>query len=220
MSWEKLLAPLRVRIANLVSRGLVSLVNDETKLQELQLALLDEETREAVERFQQYGFTSVPQKGAEAVVLFVGGRRDHGLVLAVDDRRYRLKGLEGGEVALYTDEGDSIVLRRGGTVEVTAATKVVVAAPLVELAGNTEAAMKGTSYRTAESTMNGTLGGQLTALGAALTTAGTDPTLSALASTAASSLSTAGTAAAAAGAAVTAFEGGAAGFLSTQVKLA
>lgn len=108
----------------MVSRAVVKLVNDGTKLQALQLALLDGETRDQVERFQQYGFTSVPQQGAEGVVLFIGGDRAHGVVVAVDDRRYRLKGLQNGEVAVYTDQGDSIVLKRGGVIEFNASSSI------------------------------------------------------------------------------------------------
>ena len=51
-------------------------------------------------------------------MLFVGGRRDHGLVLAVDDRRHRKRDLQPGEVALYTDAGQSLLLKADGTIEV------------------------------------------------------------------------------------------------------
>jgi phage baseplate assembly protein V len=216
---NKLIAPLRTRIANLVSRAVVSLVDDSKKMQLLQLGVLTDESRDDVERFQNYGFTSVPLEGAEAVVVFVGGRRDHGLAIAVEDRRYRLRNLESGEVAVYTDQGDSIVIRRGGTVEVTAATKVVVDSPLVELAGNVQAAVKGTAWAAARATMNSTLSAQLTAAGVALNTAGVDPVLVALAPTAAGGLVTAATALTAAGAAPTTFEAGAANYLSTKVKV-
>lgn len=110
---NKLLRPVRLGLLNLVSRAVVSLADDAPKLQVLQLQLLDSETRDGAERFQEYGFTSVPFASAEAVVLSVGGRRDHLLVVAVDDRRYRLRDLQPGEVALYTDEGDRVHLRRG-----------------------------------------------------------------------------------------------------------
>lgn len=115
----RLLRPLATRLANVVARAVVSLVDDSKQVQEAQISVLDGETRE-VERFQNYGFTSVPLPGSEAVVVFVGGRRDHGLAIVVDDRRYRIKNLESGEVAVYTDEGDSIVIRRGGTIELNA----------------------------------------------------------------------------------------------------
>jgi phage baseplate assembly protein V len=68
--------------------------------------------------------------------LFVDGRRDNGFILAVDDRRYRLTGLDDGEVAIYTDQGDSIVIRRGGTIEINAATEVQVTSPLATFSGN------------------------------------------------------------------------------------
>jgi phage baseplate assembly protein V len=146
----RLLQPIRTRLDNMVARAVVQLVNDGTKLQVVQLSILDGETREGCERFQSYGLTSVPLDGAEAVVLFAGGRRDHGLVIAVDDRRYRLKGMQGGEVALYTDEGDRIHFKRGGTIEVKAATKVIVDAPMTELAQPAaDAALKGTAFGTA-----------------------------------------------------------------------
>lgn len=110
---NRMLAPLRTRVANLVARAVVKLVDDAVRMQKLQLQVLADETRDGCERVQQYGFTSVPLEGAEAVVLFVGGRRDHGLVVAVDDRRHRKKDMAPGEVALYTDEGAAVYLKRG-----------------------------------------------------------------------------------------------------------
>lgn len=132
---QRALAPLRQRLALMVGRAVVVLVNDGLKLQGLQISLLADEVREDVERFQEYGFTSHPLPGAEAVAAAVSGSRDHLVVLAVDDRRYRIKGLAAGEVAIYTDEGDQVVLRRGGTIEVKAATKLQVTAPAVTMSG-------------------------------------------------------------------------------------
>lgn len=117
---NRLTAPLRRAIANMVARAVVQLVADAPKLQELQVSLLTEETRERCERFQQYGLTSVPLAGAEAVVLFVGGLRDHPLVTNVDDRRYRKTGLLGGEVALYNHEGTYVLLKIGNVIEANA----------------------------------------------------------------------------------------------------
>ncbi len=134
-SVARALKPLSNRLALMVSRAVVLLVNDGLKLQGLQVSLLADEVRDDVEHFQNYGFTSHPHPGAEAIAVSVQGSRDHVVVLAVEDRRYRLKGLQAGEVALYTDEGDQVVLRRGGIIEVKAATKLLVTAPLVEMTG-------------------------------------------------------------------------------------
>lgn len=115
---NRMLAPLKTRIANMVARAVVQLVDDAGGIQMMQLGVLEGETRADIERMQEYGFTSVPEDGAEATVLFVGGRRDHGLVVAVDDRRYRLKGLEKGEVALYHKDGGRVHFKADGSIEV------------------------------------------------------------------------------------------------------
>ncbi|MNP68014.1 Bacteriophage Mu Gp45 protein [compost metagenome] len=60
------------------------------------------------------------------------GDRSHGVVLVVSDRRFRLQGLEPGEVALYTDEGDFLHFKRGRVIEVTTATFKVSAETAVE----------------------------------------------------------------------------------------
>jgi phage gp45-like len=138
-SVERMLRPVSVRVANLVARAVVKLVDDSTKVQLLQLGVLSDETRDGIERFQNYGFTSVPVDGSEAVVLFVGGRRDHGVALAVDDRRYRLRNLESGAVAVYNRAGSSIVMRDNGDVEITSASGVVTVAGDVEVTGDVTA---------------------------------------------------------------------------------
>jgi phage baseplate assembly protein V len=120
MGIERLLLPLQRRIMLMVSRVVIAAVNDSLKLQAVKMSLLDGEVADTVERFQQYGLTSNPKTGAEGIAVFVGGNRDHGVVIAVDDRRYRLKNLAEGEVAIYTDEGDKIHLKRGRKIEITA----------------------------------------------------------------------------------------------------
>lgn len=121
----------RVRLG--FSRGVVRIISDGGGLQLIQASLMANETRSNLERLQEYGFTSVPLPGAEAAVIFVGGNRDHGLVIAVDDRRYRLKPLEGGEVALYTDEGDYVKLGRGREIEVNTQVCRIIATDMVRM---------------------------------------------------------------------------------------
>ena len=85
------------------------------------------------ELFQHYGFTSNPLSGAMMVVLPVGGRTAHGIVIATEHGQYRLKNLASGEVALYTDEGDSIVLNRGRVMNMTTQTLNINAAQAVNI---------------------------------------------------------------------------------------
>jgi len=127
---QRTTGPIWRRLRLLISRGVVSLVNDSLKLQEVQVSLLGGEPAWA-ERFQQYGYTSHPLAGAEAIVASVSGARAHLVALSVDDRRYRPKNLKPGEVCLYTDEGDEIRFKRGRVISVTAGAEVEVNAPLV-----------------------------------------------------------------------------------------
>ncbi len=146
------LARVANRLRMLVARGVVRLVNDAGGIQIVQVSALKGETRAELERFQNYGFSSVPFAGAEAVVLFVGGDRAHGLVLAIDDRRYRIQSLSPGEVAIYSDEGDEIVLKRGNRIEVTSGGEVHVnAATKIRIDCAAALELEGTSV-----TVNGT----------------------------------------------------------------
>lgn len=137
-SMRRLLEPLKRRVALIVARAIVRLSNDDTLLQSLQVECLQGEVQDSVERVQEYGFTSRPQDGAEAVVVFPNGNRGHGLVIAVDDRRYRIKGLQKGEVAIYTDQGDNITLKRDGNIEVVSSTRVLVQTPTMRIEGDLE----------------------------------------------------------------------------------
>jgi len=114
-TWQRLMGPVWRRIRLLVSRGVLKLVDDSLKLQSVQVTLLGDQPAYA-ERFQQYGFTSHPHPGAEAIVAAVGGARAHLVALSVDDRRYRLKALAKGEVAIYDDQGQRVHLTRAGIV--------------------------------------------------------------------------------------------------------
>lgn len=130
-----ILRPVHRRMVLAIGRAIVRLVDDAAKVQKAQVTVLAGETK-AVERFQQYGFTSVPLAGMEGIVVFPGAAREHGVMVAIGDRMFRLKGLQPGEVALYTDEGDRIVLKRGREIEIVAGTKVRVETPRLEVTGD------------------------------------------------------------------------------------
>lgn len=95
------------------------------------------------ELFQQYGLASSPLPESEGILLFIGGV-DNAIVIATEDRRYRIA-LEEGEAAIYTDEGDKIHLKRnkeihiksGDKVKIEATTIVDVIAPTVNVTAAT-----------------------------------------------------------------------------------
>jgi phage baseplate assembly protein V len=115
----------------MITRGTLAGVADGGKLQGVSFRGRDGD--DDAERFQNYGFTSAPHAGAEVVVVNVGGDGSHPIVIAIDDRRYRINGLAGGEVCVYDDLGQRITLYRD-RVEIEAP-RVVVNSPAVYLGG-------------------------------------------------------------------------------------
>lgn len=126
------------RIANIFSRGTIQRVTDTTGTQTVQVSLYADESRDNIEHPQEYGYTSRAPVGAEAIAAFFNGGRDHGVVITVFDKRYRIKSLQAGEVCIYDDLGTKILLKRGNQIEITAATSVKLITPLVRITGNLE----------------------------------------------------------------------------------
>ncbi|MDR0966651.1 MAG: phage baseplate assembly protein [Myxococcales bacterium] len=117
---RRTLGPLSRRIRLIVSRGVLSHDADDSKAaQRVDLDLLADEQREGIYRVQQYGLTSRPPAGSEAVCLACGGVREHLVAIAVDDTSNRPTGLDVGEVALWMREhGLRVKCRNNGTVEI------------------------------------------------------------------------------------------------------
>lgn len=156
----RMLRPLSVRVANLISRVVIKRVDDAKKVQELQVEALADEVVDEVERFQNYGFTSKPLEGAEAVLLSVGGRREHSYCLGVEDRRYRIVNLSDGEVAVYNDTGAKIVMKANGDIEITPKSGQTfrVSASFAEVAGASNPVAKGDSLNSAITTLATSIG--------------------------------------------------------------
>jgi phage gp45-like len=87
------------------------------------------------ELFGHYGFASHPLPGAEGVTVFINGDINNAIVIATEDRRYRLT-LREGEACLYTDEGDFVHLKRGKELHLKSGNKVLIEAPAVEVVGD------------------------------------------------------------------------------------
>ena len=118
---DKLLAPLRRRLDDLVGRALVKLVTEGNGLQWLQVEIPGGEVRDQVRRVQEFGFVSNPKpadgdtSAAFAVLLFPGGFRGNPIAIAVDDPRYRPTDLQGGESAVYNAFGVRLTLKADGS---------------------------------------------------------------------------------------------------------
>ena len=111
------------RTRMMIGRCILAGVNDKAGIQEVFVRLLADESKDKIPHLQHYGFTAHPLPEAEAVTFFMSGNRDHGVVICIDDRRFRIKNLEPGEVAIYTDEdllpgGNRIIFKRGQNIEI------------------------------------------------------------------------------------------------------
>lgn len=117
---------LKQRVLGLLVRGVVTLANDgeppdedeeaddPKPVQLLQVRMLQGETRDLVQRIQQYGLTSVPMPGAYPVLLVCpGGERSQALAICVDDVRHRPRGGAPGDVVVYDWQGNTIRLHPG-----------------------------------------------------------------------------------------------------------
>lgn len=107
---------LQRQLLGLIGRAVVKSINAASKCQMIDVELLAGQPKAGIEHLEPYGFTSRAKAGAEAVVLFPDGDRSHAVAITVSDRRYRMKGLKTGEVALYDDQGQSVTLTRAGIV--------------------------------------------------------------------------------------------------------
>lgn len=110
---NRIIAPLKRGLQLLVSRAVVSVVNDAYARQNLQLRLQSDEVADDVERFQNYGHYSVPKAG-EAIVVSVGSKRSHLVAVVVDDKSVRPAGLIAGDSVLYHLEGHQLRLTENG----------------------------------------------------------------------------------------------------------
>jgi len=116
----QLLNSILNRIRLLTRLAVLTLTDSSGGIQIVQVKTGTDETLTDIEHREPYGFTSRPHKGADAIVVAFGGNISHSLALMISDRRNRLKDLAEGEVALFDDQGQSIVLRRSG-IEITTA---------------------------------------------------------------------------------------------------
>ncbi|CAL4866738.1 hypothetical protein MMA231_00982 [Asticcacaulis sp. MM231] len=132
---DRLLRPIKDRLNLMLGRAIVRLVKDSGALQLIQADRSADEPADDLERFGWYGFHSVPHEGAEAIVASLGGSRSHGVVIACEDRRYRLTGMAAGEVALADDLGQVVYLTRDG-LRITSPLKIDIELPEVTVTTN------------------------------------------------------------------------------------
>lgn len=120
------------KISRKILRALVVMSDDEKALQTLQVKLPGGEVWSGLERLQNFGFTSRPKKGAQVGVALLN--EDDGFAFVVDDRRYRVKALAAGDVAMYDAHGNVLKFTKD-KVFLSAVVPVDVDSPLTTFKG-------------------------------------------------------------------------------------
>ena len=116
MFLDRILEPIRNKIILMVAKAVINRVIDTEGIQTLQVDFGNDELIDGVERVQNFGFTSHPEDGGQAIVLCIGGTREHPVVIAVDEGKYR-PALAKGESAMYNAGGMLIKLTSGGFID-------------------------------------------------------------------------------------------------------
>lgn len=123
--------------------GRVTFSDDSQSAQLLQVKLNDSETRDDTPRIAEFGLSSRPPEGSDVLMVFLGGDRSKGVVVATAHQSSRPRGLLPGETMLYdvwgkcvhlTKDGGIVVQAKGAPVTINNATTVTInAAESVEL---------------------------------------------------------------------------------------
>lgn len=141
------------RIQMLFGRGRVSQVNDTGTVQTMQVQMSDLETSDNRIRMAEFGFTSNPPAGSDALVMSVAGDRGASAVIATNHQPSRPKGLQPGETMLFSQDGKYVYLTASGgisifangqpvnvsgatTVTITASTEIIADTPIFKCTGD------------------------------------------------------------------------------------
>ena len=98
-------------------RAVLGGLNGKPGVQLAQGDALNGEKLEASEVFQQFGFTSGVPAGSELIVLPLGGKTAHSVIIATENGAYRVQ-VGGGEVCVYNQWGAKITLKKEKIIEV------------------------------------------------------------------------------------------------------
>jgi phage gp45-like len=120
----------------LYRRVQITATDDTGPVHRAQVRAMAPESIDNVAVLQLYGLASHAMVGSDAMALFVSGDRSNAVIVATNNQTARMRNLKSGEVALYTDEGDSVLLSRGRIISVKCGTKVHIDCPLVEMTGD------------------------------------------------------------------------------------
>jgi phage gp45-like len=124
------------RVQMMLAPVKITATDDTGPVHRAQVRAMAPEQIDNVAVLQLYGLASHAMVGSDAMALFVSGDRSNAVIVATNNQDARMRNLKSGEVALYTDEGDSVLLSRGRIISIKCGTKVHIDCPLVEMTGD------------------------------------------------------------------------------------
>lgn len=86
-----------------------------------------------LEMFQHFGFTSGVPAGSQVIIIPLGGRTTHGVVIASENSGLRVTALETGETCVYSACGDFIHLKNGNVIDIKTKTLNITADEVVNI---------------------------------------------------------------------------------------
>jgi len=118
--WDRIDARIARALASVRQGFRAVLTGLDTKpgVQLMQADGLSGEQLQASELMQHFGFTSAPPAGTQCIVLPLGGKSAHSVIVATECGAYRVTALRSGEVAVYNQSGAKIVLKDQRIIEI------------------------------------------------------------------------------------------------------
>jgi phage baseplate assembly protein V len=140
------------RLRMLVGRGRIRTGSDDGGVQRQQVQMAGVETGDNRARVAEFGFSSMPPPGSDAVVVFLAGDRTAGVVIATNHQESRPRGLKVGETIVYSVDGkcvyfsddgivvdakgQSVTVQNASVATIQATTKIVADTPLLQCTGD------------------------------------------------------------------------------------
>lgn len=97
-----------------IVRSTITGAKPESEMREVQTLYNSTSVQDDMEHLEPYGFTSEPftDGQTDAVNLYFDDERNHGVVINIADRRYRITGMKSGEVAIYDNQKRHVYLKQ------------------------------------------------------------------------------------------------------------
>jgi phage gp45-like len=116
---EQYLDDVAVQSKNQMLRGTIESTDDSTGLQQHTVNGLYGEKFEKMQRWEQFGLSSMPPAGADCLIACMNGNRDSAQMIAAKSSGVRPQNSPAGSTTLYDNGGTTIQLDGSGNITIT-----------------------------------------------------------------------------------------------------